>query len=275
MYIVRLLSLFMLFFCFTACAQQAATYKKTAVKAATEKKVTASKSSKKKTYAPPKKKQTTVASTKKTTKKTYAKGNKTSTHRSYTKKKAVASAKKKRSKAAKKTVQYAENTAPEVEDLEDLEEEELEEPEIAESTDIAITTITETKEATEQQKLLLDAAFSYLGTPYRYGGITRKGMDCSGFVSTAFKSIDIALSRSSQEMATQGKKVKLKNVKVGDLLFFKTLRNRKRISHVGMVVDVDGDEVKFIHASSKRGVVISSLSEAYYKKAFRLAKRVM
>ena len=275
MYVVRLLSLFMLFFCFTACAQQAATYKKTAVKAATEKKVTASKSSKKKTYAPPKKKQTTVASTKKTTKKTYAKGNKASTHRPYTKKKAVASAKKKRSKAAKKTVQYAENTAPEVEDLEDLEDEELEEPELAESTDIAITTIAETKEATEQQKLLLDAAFSYLGTPYRYEGITRKGMDCSGFVSTAFKSIDIALSRSSQEMATQGKKVKLKNVKVGDLLFFKTLRNRKRISHVGMVVDVDGDEVKFIHASSKRGVVISSLSEAYYKKAFRLAKRVM
>jgi NLP/P60 protein len=99
-------------------------------------------------------------------------------------------------------------------------------------------------------------------------------MDCSGFVSTAFKSIEIPLSRSSQEMATQGKKIKLSNVQVGDLLFFKTLR-KNRISHVGLVVDVDGGEVKFIHASSKRGVVISSLSDAYYKKAFRIAKRVM
>ena len=76
-------------------------------------------------------------------------------------------------------------------------------------------------------------------------------------------------------MVTQGKKIKLENVKVGDLLFFKTLRNKKRISHVGMVVDVEGGEVKFIHASSKRGVVISSMSDAYYKKAFRIAKRVM
>ena len=83
----------------------------------------------------------------------------------------------------------------------------------------------------------------------------------------------IPLSRSSQEMATQGRKIRLENVQVSDLLFFKTTR-RNRISHVGMVVDVDGD-VKFIHSSSKRGVVISSLSDAYYKKAFRMAKRVM
>ena len=120
---------------------------------------------------------------------------------------------------------------------------------------------------------MLDTAFSYLGTPYRHGGVSRKGMDCSGFVSTTFKSIAVPLSRSSQEMATQGRKIRLENVQVGDLLFFKTTR-RNRISHVGMVVDVDGD-VKFIHSSSKRGVVISSLSDAYYKKAFRMAKRVM
>ena len=159
-------------------------------------------------------------------------------------------------------MQYADNIAPaasEIESDEDLVEEEV---------------LAENAVDMDVQKLLLDTAFSYLGTPYKHAGVTRKGMDCSGFVSTTFKAIDVPLSRSSQEMATQGKRIKLKNVRVGDLLFFKTLRHN-RISHVGMVVDVQDGEVKFIHASSKRGVVISSLSENYYKKAFRMAKRVM
>ena len=170
---------------------------------------------------------------------------------------------------------YAENTAIAQENLDDdLEDEEiLEEAEIIDNTDIALPSLSKSKVDTKQQKILLDTAFSYLGTPYRHGGVTRKGMDCSGFVSTTFKSIAVPLSRSSQEMATQGRKISLENVQVGDLLFFKTTK-RNRISHVGMVVDIDGD-VKFIHSSSKRGVVISSLSDAYYKKAFRMAKRVM
>ena len=157
---------------------------------------------------------------------------------------------------------------------EELEDEELfEEPESYETTDIALTALSKSKVDTKQQKVLLDTAFSYLGTPYRHGGVTRNGMDCSGFVSTTFKSISVPLSRSSQEMATQGTKIDLEDVKVGDLLFFRTTR-KSRISHVGMVVDIDGD-IKFIHSSSKRGVVISSLSDEYYKKTFRMAKRVM
>ena len=176
------------------------------------------------------------------------------------KRKVATSSKRKRN--TKKRVQYADNRAPaasEIESDEDLVEEEV---------------LAENAVDMDVQKLLLDTAFSYLGTPYKHAGVTRKGMDCSGFVSTTFKAIDVPLSRSSQEMATQGKRIKLKNVRVGDLLFFKTLRHN-RISHVGMVVDVQDGEVKFIHASSKRGVVISSLSENYYKKAFRMAKRVM
>ena len=170
--------------------------------------------------------------------------------------------------------QYAENTLADTELEDDLEDEELfEEPESYETTDIALTALSKSKADTKQQKVLLDTAFSYLGTPYRHGGVTRNGMDCSGFVSTTFKSISVPLSRSSQEMATQGTKIDLEDVKVGDLLFFRTTR-KSRISHVGMVVDIDGD-IKFIHSSSKRGVVISSLSDEYYKKTFRMAKRVM
>ena len=187
---------------------------------------------------------------------------KTSKKRATTSSKRKVATSSKRKRNTKKRVQYADNRAPaasEIESDEDLEEEEV---------------LAENAVDMDVQKLLLDTAFSYLGTPYKHAGVTRKGMDCSGFVSTTFKAIDVPLSRSSQEMATQGKRIKLKNVRVGDLLFFKTLRHN-RISHVGMVVDVQDGEVKFVHASSKRGVVISSLSENYYKKAFRMAKRVM
>ena len=241
MYISKLLGSLLLVFCllsFSNCASQSKTKKTTTTTAIK------GKSNNKKKVAT----KTIVAKT--------------------SKKKATASSKRKvatsskRKKNTKKRVQYADNRAPaasEIESDEDLVEEEV---------------LAENAVDMDVQKLLLDTAFSYLGTPYKHAGVTRKGMDCSGFVSTTFKAIDVPLSRSSQEMATQGKRIKLKNVRVGDLLFFKTLRHN-RISHVGMVVDVQDGEIKFIHASSKRGVVISSLSENYYKKAFRMAKRVM
>ncbi|ATA88339.1 peptidase [Capnocytophaga stomatis] len=125
----------------------------------------------------------------------------------------------------------------------------------------------------EQQQLVLDTALSYLGSPYKYGGTTRKGFDCSGFVSASFKPLDVSLHRSSHEMANQGKNVDLKNVQIGDLLFFVTGKN-KRISHVGIVVET-GNEIKFIHSSTSRGVIISSLSEGYWSKAYRKAKRIL
>ena len=125
----------------------------------------------------------------------------------------------------------------------------------------------------DQQRIVMDEALSYLGSPYKYGGITRSGFDCSGFVSAAFKPLDISLHRSSHEMAHQGKNVDLKNVQIGDLLFFVTGRN-KRISHVGIVIEI-GSEIKFIHSSTSRGVIISSLSEGYWSKAYRKARRVM
>ena len=267
MHILRLLSLFILLFSLSSFTESTNIKENIATKATATVATTLTNKGnpKKKTYSPPKKKNSKTVASKKNNKIAQ-------------KRKVALRHNAKRRKASKKTIattQYAENTTKAEDIQDDLEDEELlEEEEEEESIDIALTSLSESKADTQQQKILLDTAFSYLGTPYRHGGITRKGMDCSGFVSTAFKSIEIPLSRSSQEMATQGKKIKLSNVQVGDLLFFKTLR-KNRISHVGLVVDVDGGEVKFIHASSKRGVVISSLSDAYYKKAFRIAKRVM
>lgn len=121
---------------------------------------------------------------------------------------------------------------------------------------------------------LIDSAYSYIGTPYKWAGTTRSGMDCSGFVSTAFSAINVPLSRSSTEMSTQGKDIPLSQAEVGDLLFFKTTRKRNRISHVGIVVGV-GDEVKFIHASVSQGITVSSLSEDYWQKAYAKTSRVL
>ncbi|EKY17253.1 C40 family peptidase [Capnocytophaga sp. oral taxon 324] len=304
MYVLRILGLFTLLLSLSSFSEAVKnTEKSVVVNTATTKAVENKSKPKKKTFSPPKKgkKATTrVASTAKKRHKLPPKRSvahhsakksvkKASVKRAIAiaitdkKKKPVkadiAIAKSKRYAPKKHTgnkalKQYAENTLADTELEDDLEDEELfEEPESYETTDIALTALSKSKADTKQQKVLLDTAFSYLGTPYRHGGVTRNGMDCSGFVSTTFKSISVPLSRSSQEMATQGTKIDLEDVKVGDLLFFRTTR-KSRISHVGMVVDIDGD-IKFIHSSSKRGVVISSLSDEYYKKTFRMAKRVM
>ena len=128
--------------------------------------------------------------------------------------------------------------------------------------------------ADERIITLIDSAYSYIGTPYKWAGTSRSGMDCSGFVSTAFSAINVPLSRSSLEMSTQGRDIPLSQAEVGDLLFFKTTRNRNRISHVGIVVGV-GDEVKFIHASVSQGITVSSLSENYWQKAYAKTSRVL
>ena len=283
MYVLRILGLFTLLLSLSSFSEAVKnTEKSVVVNTATTKAVENKSKPKKKTFSPPKKgkKATTRVAT--TAKKRHKLPPKRSVAHHSAKKSVkadIAVAKSKRYAPKKHTgnralKQYAENTLADTELEDDLEDEELfEEPESYETTDIALTALSKSKADTKQQKVLLDTAFSYLGTPYRHGGVTRNGMDCSGFVSTTFKSISVPLSRSSQEMATQGTKIDLEDVKVGDLLFFRTTR-KSRISHVGMVVDIDGD-IKFIHSSSKRGVVISSLSDEYYKKTFRMAKRVM
>ena len=128
--------------------------------------------------------------------------------------------------------------------------------------------------ADERIITLIDSAYSYIGTPYKWAGTSRSGMDCSGFVSTAFSAINVPLSRSSLEMSTQGRDIPLSQAEVGDLLLFKTNRKRNRISHVGIVVGV-GDEVKFIHASVSQGITVSTLSENYWQKAYAKTSRVL
>ena len=121
---------------------------------------------------------------------------------------------------------------------------------------------------------LISSAMQYEGVRYRGGGTTTAGMDCSGLVSTVFKEYDISLPRRSVDMSKVGEKLKLKDVKKGDLVFFKT-SNRGVINHVGLVTEVRDDEILFIHSSVQRGVIISSTKEPYYQRTFVQANRVL
>src|SRR5690554_3668145 len=80
-------------------------------------------------------------------------------------------------------------------------------------------------------------AKDFLGTRYKFGGTTREGMDCSGLVYTAFLQAEIELPRVSRDMSLLGTRLYLKEVGIGDLLFFETDKNRKVINHVGLVVE--------------------------------------
>ena len=122
---------------------------------------------------------------------------------------------------------------------------------------------------------ILSDAEKYLGAPYRAGGMTYSGFDCSGFVNTVFAENNIKLTRRAADQAKEGVGINIENVKHGDLLFFATAGG-KRVSHVGIVHTITDDgEIKFIHASTSKGVIISSLEEAYWDKAFLFARRVL
>lgn len=122
---------------------------------------------------------------------------------------------------------------------------------------------------------ILKDAEKYIGTPYKFGGNTSSGFDCSGFTVKVFEENDFKLPRRSSDQAAAGKEIDINEVKPGDLLFFAT-GGGSRVSHVGIVHDIGSDgEVKFIHASTSKGVIISSLNEKYWNKAYLHAQRVL
>jgi cell wall-associated NlpC family hydrolase len=121
---------------------------------------------------------------------------------------------------------------------------------------------------------LINVASDKLGTGYRSGGTTTAGFDCSGLMYSTFKKFDITLPRSSHEMAEIGTEINTENAKKGDLIFFIN-RGQRRINHVGMIVEINGDEIKFIHSSTQSGVIISSLKESYYERTFKQINRII
>ena len=110
----------------------------------------------------------------------------------------------------------------------------------------------------------------WYGTPYKYAGRSKSGVDCSDFVSLLFQSVyNIAITGAVPDLYRQCRHIKPSQLKEGDLVFFKI--NSKSLSHVGIYLQ----NHKFVHASVHSGVVIDDLGEDYYKKYFRVAGRIL
>lgn len=127
---------------------------------------------------------------------------------------------------------------------------------------------------TRSAEKLLEVAYSKLGTPYRYGGTSSSGFDCSGFVQYTYKNaLNIELPRVSASQSRAGTQVSRDELQPGDIVYFDTTGGRSRVTHVGIYVSDDN----FIHASSGsiRQVIISSLNERHYSNGYLGATRII
>ena len=135
--------------------------------------------------------------------------------------------------------------------------------------------VSKAREVSKTSQSVIKSAQKYKGTKYKYGGESKRGMDCSGLIYVAFSDNAITVPRTTSELKVIGQWVDLKEVKSGDLVFFSTKKNSRKVNHVGIVTEVTNGDLKFIHASSSKGVIESRLSERYWYFAFVQARRVL
>lgn len=152
-------------------------------------------------------------------------------------------------------------------------------PVVGDTTDVIGSGGNNAGSSVNARKLKIDAllktARSYYGVSYRTGGVSRSGMDCSGFTQTSFKAIGVNLPRVSRDQALVGQAVGKSQLQAGDLVFFAT-GTPGRINHVGIVTDVSNpDAIRFIHASSSRGIMETSMGINYWVRAYMKGRRVV
>lgn len=123
-------------------------------------------------------------------------------------------------------------------------------------------------------KTVVLSAREYIGTPYKYAGMDKNGIDCSGLICVVFGEVGIEMPRQSTEQSKVGSEVEFEKLKPGDLVFTGASKGSKKISHVGLVSNVEEGKIMFIHASSQKGVIEENLLEKWYKSLFIKGIRV-
>lgn len=160
----------------------------------------------------------------------------------------------------------------------DLEEEDVAVSAIALEKVLKQTAVLDPEKSTEinpaiNRPELMREIVNLLGLRYRYGGTdATAGLDCSAFTGTIYsRALGLRLPRSSNQQFREGETIKRDDLRIGDLVFFKTRRRRAPVSHVGIYI---GGNL-FAHASTKYGVIISSLDHPYYNRTFVSARRLL
>lgn len=142
------------------------------------------------------------------------------------------------------------------------------------STKNTSTVSTKKNQSTQQGEAIVKTAESYIGTKYKLGGLDKKGLDCSGLVYVVYQEYGITLPRTSEAQSHLGKAVYIGELQAGDLIFFASKDGHKKISHAGIVSFSDGKTVKFIHASTSKGVREDDV-EGYWRPKYVKARRVL
>lgn len=131
------------------------------------------------------------------------------------------------------------------------------------------STIAQHSSSPQQRERNLEQHFhTWQGTPYRYGGLSKRGIDCSGFVYlTYLQALGTPLPRTTQAQSKVGTRVEQGKLQAGDLVFFKTAAKQR---HAGIYLG----QQRFMHASSSKGVTLSSLNTPYWQDSYWMARRL-
>ena len=115
----------------------------------------------------------------------------------------------------------------------------------------------------------------YIGTPYRYGGMSKSGIDCSGLIYNCYKTIDVTLPRTAKDQSKIGSSKTWDSIRPGDIVYFKFKQKGEKWYHAGMITYAEKDDIRFVHASTRSGVIESSLMDSYYMKNVKKFRRVI
>lgn len=148
--------------------------------------------------------------------------------------------------------------------------------EVASSSSNKATATNSRKAHRKEVNKVIKTAYKYTGTPYKYGGNDKKGIDCSGLVVNSYKVAGKELPRNTSLLIKAGTEVPIKDIQKGDLLFFATDKGSRKINHVGIVTKVidPPNEVLFLHSTNKAGVIEDKLGVKYNRESFVKAIRI-